>query len=87
MWYHAPRGGSDGNPPAFFFNNVGAGIEDTVNKAAAGNDVAFAVRTGLAARALIGLPGNDDFSFKAMAQDRGLLRKGNVTARMCRGQP
>ena len=41
-----------------------AGIEATVNKAAAGNDAAFAFKTGFSARALIGLLGNDDFSFK-----------------------
>jgi hypothetical protein len=45
-------------------NNAGAGIEATVNKAAAGNDAAFAFKTGFSARALIGLLGNDDFSFK-----------------------
>ena len=36
----------------------------TVNKAAAGNDAAFAFKTGFSARALIGLLGNDNFSFK-----------------------
>ena len=41
-----------------------AGIEATVNKAAAGNDAAFAFKTGFSARALIGLLGSDDFSFK-----------------------
>ena len=45
-------------------NNAGAGIEATVNKAAAGNDAAFAFKTGFSARALIGLLGSDDFSFK-----------------------
>jgi hypothetical protein len=35
-----------------------------VKKAAAGNDAAFAFKTGFSARALIGLLGNDDFSFK-----------------------
>ena len=35
-----------------------------VNKAAAGNDAAFALKTGFSARALIGLLGNDEFSFK-----------------------
>ncbi|MBA3911879.1 MAG: hypothetical protein C0524_18870, partial [Rhodobacter sp.] len=52
------------NTPALLFNNAGAGIEATVNKAAAGNDAAFAFKTGFLARALIGLLGNDDFSFK-----------------------
>jgi len=52
------------NSPALLFNNAGAGIEATVNKAAAGNDAAFAFKTGFSARALIGLLGDDDFSFK-----------------------
>jgi len=41
------------NTPALLFNNAGAG-----------NDAAFAFKTGFSARALIGLLGNDDFSFK-----------------------
>jgi len=52
------------NTPALLFNNAGAGIEATVNKAAAGNDAAFAFKTGFSVRALIGLLGSDDFSFK-----------------------
>jgi hypothetical protein len=52
------------NTPAVMLNNAGAGIEATVNKAAAGNDAAFAFKTGFSARALIGLLGSDDFSFK-----------------------
>ena len=52
------------NAPAVLLNNAGAGIEVTVNKAAAGNDAAFAFKTGFSARALIGLLGSDDFSFK-----------------------
>jgi hypothetical protein len=52
------------NTLAVLINNAGAGIEATVNKAAAGNDAAFAFKTGFSARALIGLLGNDDFSFK-----------------------
>lgn len=52
------------NTPALLFNNAGAGIEATVNKAAAGNDAAFAFKTGFSVRALIGLLGNDDFSLK-----------------------
>ena len=52
------------NTPAVLLNNAGAGIEVTVNKAAAGNDTAFAFKTGFSARALIGLLGSDDFSFK-----------------------
>ncbi len=52
------------NTPAVLINHAGAGIEATVNKAAAGNDAAFAFKTGFSARALIGLLGNDDFTFK-----------------------
>jgi hypothetical protein len=52
------------NTPAVLLNNAGAGIEATVNKAASANDAAFAFKTGFSARALIGLLGNDDFSFK-----------------------
>ncbi|MDM7459769.1 MAG: DUF2793 domain-containing protein, partial [Paracoccus sp. (in: a-proteobacteria)] len=52
------------NTPAVLLNNAGAGIEATVNKAAAGNDAAFAIKTGFSDRALIGLLGTDDFSFK-----------------------
>lgn len=35
-----------------------------MNKAAAGNDAAFVFKTGFSAPALIGLLGNDNFSFK-----------------------
>jgi hypothetical protein len=52
------------NTPAVLLNNAGAGIEVTVNKNASGNDAAFAFKTGFSARALIGLLGSDDFSFK-----------------------
>ena len=52
------------NTPAVLLNNAGAGIEATVNKAAAGNDAAFAFKTGFSARALIGLLGSDDFGVK-----------------------
>ncbi len=52
------------NAPAMLFNNAGAGIEATVNKNAPANDAAFAFKTGFSARALIGLLGSDDFSFK-----------------------
>jgi hypothetical protein len=45
------------NAPAMLFNNAGAGIEATVNKATPANDAAFAFKTGFSARALIGLLG------------------------------
>lgn len=52
------------NTPAMLFNNAGAGIEATVNKAAPANDAAFTFKTGFSARALIGLLGSDNFGFK-----------------------
>ena len=52
------------NAPAMLFNNAGAGIEATFNKNVPANDAAFAFKTGFSARALIGLLGSDDFSFK-----------------------
>ncbi|MFN3615660.1 MAG: DUF2793 domain-containing protein, partial [Rubrimonas sp.] len=52
------------NTPAMLFNHAGNGIEATFNKNAPGDDAAFAFKTGFSARALIGLLGNDDFSFK-----------------------
>jgi len=59
------------NAPAMLFNNAGAGIEATVNKAAPANDAAFAFKTGFSARALIGLLGNDDFSVKVSPDGSG----------------
>ncbi|GAA0306585.1 DUF2793 domain-containing protein [Rhodovulum strictum] len=52
------------NTPAMLFNHAGNGIEATFNKNTPGDDAAFAFKTGFSARALIGLLGNDDFSFK-----------------------
>ncbi len=72
------------NTPAVLLNNAGAGIEATVNKAAAGNDAAFAFKTGFSARALFGLLGSDDVTLKvspdggsyfdALIADRGTGR-------------
>ncbi|MFN3496281.1 MAG: DUF2793 domain-containing protein, partial [Hydrogenophaga sp.] len=52
------------NTPAMLLNHAGNGIEATFNKNAPADDAAFAFKTGFSARALIGLLGNDDFSFK-----------------------
>jgi hypothetical protein len=52
------------------FNNAGNGIEATFNKNAPADDAAFAFKTGFSARALIGLLGSDDFSFK-VSEDGG----------------
>ncbi|MGL6210486.1 MAG: hypothetical protein ACRC14_11730, partial [Paracoccaceae bacterium] len=52
------------NSPAVLMHNAGAGMEATLNKAAAGNDAAIAFKTGFSARALAGLLGNDNFALK-----------------------
>jgi hypothetical protein len=52
------------NTPATLFNHAGNGIEATFNKNAPGDDAAFAFKTGFSVRALIGLLGSDNFSFK-----------------------
>jgi hypothetical protein len=52
------------NAPATLLNHAGASHEATVNKAAAGNDAAFAFKTGFSTRALFGLLGSDDFTLK-----------------------
>jgi hypothetical protein len=52
------------NTPNVLLNNAGASIEVTVNKNAAANDASYSFKTGFSARALIGLLGSDDFSFK-----------------------
>ncbi len=62
-WVIAP-GPREPATDAVLLNKGGAGIEATVNKAAAGNDAAFAFKIGFSARALIGLLGNDDFSVR-----------------------
>ena len=52
------------NSAAILFNHAGAGIQAKLNKAAAGDDAAFVFQTGFSARALIGLLGDDNFTFK-----------------------
>jgi len=52
------------NTPAMLFNDAGNGIEATFNKNTAGDDASFAFKSGFSTRALIGLLGSDDFSFK-----------------------
>jgi hypothetical protein len=52
------------NTATMLFNNAGNGIEATFNKNAPADDAAFAFKTGFSARALIGLMGSGDFSFK-----------------------
>ena len=49
---------------AFLFDKETDDCRFTFNKAAAGDDVALTFQTGYSARALIGLLGDDDFTFK-----------------------
>ena len=63
------------NTPAVLLNNAGAGIEATVNKAAAGNDAAFAFKTGFSARALIGLLGSRRLQLQGQPGRLGLPRR------------
>ncbi len=50
--------------PAILFNRESDDIQVKLNKAAAGDDAAFIFQTGFSTRALIGLLGDDDFTFK-----------------------
>jgi hypothetical protein len=52
------------NSAAILFNHAGDDIQVKLNKAAAGDDAAFLFQTGFSTRALIGLLGDDDFTFK-----------------------
>ena len=52
------------NSAAILFNHDGDDIQVKLNKAAAGADAAFLFQTGFSTRALIGLLGDDDFTFK-----------------------
>ena len=73
------------NTPAVLMNHAGAGIEATVNKAAAANDAAFAFKTNWSARALFGLLGSDDFSVKVSPDGetfREAIRIDRTTARV-----
>jgi hypothetical protein len=52
------------NSPAVLLNNAGSGIDMTFNKNAAADDASLAFKTGFSTRALIGLLGDDNFTFK-----------------------
>ena len=52
---------------ASLFDNVGAGHQAKLNKAAAGNTASFLFQTGYSGRAEIGLVGDDNFHFKVSA--------------------
>jgi hypothetical protein len=78
------------NTPAVLLNHAGAGIEATVNKAAAGNDAALAFKTGFSTRALIGLLGNDDVGVKVSANGsvfHDALRVDRMSGRVELPQP
>jgi len=68
------------NAPAVLLNHAGAGMEATLNKAAAGNDAAIAFKTGFSARALAGLLGNDNFTLKVSATGASYLDAFTVAA-------
>ncbi len=50
--------------PASLFNHEGAGHQQKINKAAAGNTASQLYQTGFSGRAEIGLTGDDNFHFK-----------------------
>jgi Protein of unknown function (DUF2793) len=52
------------NSPSVLFNNAGTSINTTLNKNATANDASFTFQVGFSARALLGLLGNDEFTFK-----------------------
>jgi hypothetical protein len=52
------------NSAAVLLNNVGAGVQVKVNKAAAGDTASFLFQTGFSGRAEIGTTGDNDFHFK-----------------------
>lgn len=52
---------------AVLFNNVGAGVQFKINKAAATDTASLLFQTGFSGRAEIGLTGDDDFHFKVSA--------------------
>jgi Protein of unknown function (DUF2793) len=55
------------NSSAILFNNIGAGVQVKVNKAAVGDTASFLFQTGFSGRAEIGTTGDDDFHFKVSA--------------------
>jgi hypothetical protein len=61
------------NAAAILMNHAGAGIDASVNKAAAGNDASLAFRTGLSARARMGLLGTDDWRLRVSADGTTFL--------------
>jgi Protein of unknown function (DUF2793) len=52
------------NSPAALFNHAGNSFNATLNKNAAADNASFTFQVGFSARALMGLLGNDEFSFK-----------------------
>lgn len=51
------------NTPAVLLNNAGTSIDMTFNKNAVANDASMSFKTGFSTRGIIGLLGDDDFSF------------------------
>ena len=52
---------------AVLFNNVGAGVQFKINKAAAADTASLLFQTGFSGRAEIGITGDDDLHFKVSA--------------------
>lgn len=49
---------------AVLFNHAGSGVQTKLNKHGSGDDAAYLFQTDFSTRALIGLLGDDDFTFK-----------------------
>ena len=60
-------GGFTSNAAAVLFNHAGAGVEATVNKAAAGDTASIALKTGFSTRAQFGLIGTDATALRVSA--------------------
>ncbi len=67
--------------------NSGGSIDATFNKNAAGNDASFSFKTGFAARALLGLLGDDNFTLKVGSGFNTALVAEHTTGRVTFPQP
>jgi hypothetical protein len=73
------------NAPAALFNHAGSSFNATLNKNATADDASFTFQVGFSARALLGLLGNDDFSFK-VSPDGSAYFTGIRTHRLLHGR-
>lgn len=65
--------------PASLFNHAGAGHQQTINKAAAGQTASVVFQTAFSGRAELGLTGDDDLHIKVSA-DGSIWREGLVVS-------